>query len=77
MIPTTFSLCADLDMQTDDAWNVFVVEYGCSTQPWASLVCDTYNEGMVDLPLSFIVARQGDQIILIDTGFMGSAANHR
>lgn len=57
-------------MQTDDAWDVFVVEYGCSTQPWTSLVCDTYYEGMVDLPLSFIVACRGDRTILIDTGFI-------
>ncbi len=57
-------------MQANCTWNVFVVEYGCSRQPWTSLVCDTDGDGMVDLPLSFILARQGDRNVLIDTGFI-------
>ncbi len=51
-------------------WEVYVIEYACSHEPWVGLVSGMYNEGMVDLPFSFVLACQGDRNILVDTGFM-------
>lgn len=60
----------------NDRWEVFVLEYANSHEPWVGLVSGMYNEGMVDLPFSFALARQGDRRVLIDSGFMqqGDAA---
>jgi glyoxylase-like metal-dependent hydrolase (beta-lactamase superfamily II) len=52
-------------------WDVYVMEYARSKdQPWVNLVSGMYNEGVVDLPFSFIFAQRGDDRVLIDTGFM-------
>ena len=52
-------------------WDVYVLEYARSKdQPWVNLVSGMYNEGVVDLPFSFILARRGDRNVLVDTGFM-------
>jgi glyoxylase-like metal-dependent hydrolase (beta-lactamase superfamily II) len=58
-------------------WDVHIVEFARSKdQPVASLVHGTHDEGVVDLPFSFVLARRAGRIVLIDTGFMkeGSGA---
>jgi glyoxylase-like metal-dependent hydrolase (beta-lactamase superfamily II) len=52
-------------------WEVFVIEFARSkNQPWVDLVNGMYDDGPVDLPFSFILARHGDRNVLVDTGFM-------
>lgn len=52
-------------------WDVYVIEFARSkNQPWVDLISGMYDDGVVDLPFSFILARQGDRNVLIDTGFM-------
>jgi glyoxylase-like metal-dependent hydrolase (beta-lactamase superfamily II) len=52
-------------------WDVYVIEFARSkNQPWVDLVSGMYDDGVMDLPFSFILARQGDRNVLIDTGFM-------
>ena len=52
-------------------WDVFVLEYARSKQqPWVDLISGMYKDGVVDLPFSFVLARNGDRNVLIDTGFM-------
>lgn len=53
-----------------NTWDVYIIEYACSHEPWVGLVNGTHDDGMVDLPFSFILARQGERNVLIDTGFM-------
>jgi glyoxylase-like metal-dependent hydrolase (beta-lactamase superfamily II) len=54
-----------------DTWDIYVVEYARSkNQPWVDLISGMYDEGVMDLPFSFIFAQQGDRRVLIDTGFM-------
>jgi len=52
-------------------WDLFVLEYARShQQPWVDLVSGMYEDGRVDLPFSFMLARRQDRNVLIDTGFM-------
>lgn len=52
-------------------WDVYVMEYARSKdQPWVDLISGMYDDGVMDLPFSFILARRGDRNVLIDTGFM-------
>jgi glyoxylase-like metal-dependent hydrolase (beta-lactamase superfamily II) len=52
-------------------WDVYVMEYARSKdQPWVDLISGMYDDGVMDLPFSFIFARHGDRNVLIDTGFM-------
>src|ERR1700747_3790498 len=52
-------------------WDLFVLEYARGrNQPIASLIQGAYTEGTINVPFSFVVARSGDRIALIDTGFM-------
>ncbi len=52
-------------------WDVYVMEFARSrNQPWVDLISGMYQEGVMDLPFSFILARQGARNLLIDTGFM-------
>ena len=54
-----------------ETWDLFVIEYARShQQPWVDLVSGMYEDGRVDLPFSFMLARRGDRNVLIDTGFM-------
>ena len=57
-------------MNDNDRWEVFVLEYANSHEPWVGLVSGMYDAGMVDLPFSFVLARRGEQNVLIDSGFM-------
>jgi len=52
-------------------WDVHVLEFARSKdQPWVDLISGMYHDGVMDLPFSFVLARQGNRNILIDTGFM-------
>jgi glyoxylase-like metal-dependent hydrolase (beta-lactamase superfamily II) len=60
-------------MTTTEAagWAVHVIEFARSKdQPVASLIQGTHADGVVDLPFSFVLARNGDRTVLVDTGFM-------
>ena len=55
----------------DAIWDIFVMEYARSKdQPWVDLISGMYDDGRVDLPFSFVLARRGDRNVLVDTGFM-------
>lgn len=52
-------------------WDIYVLEYARSKdQPWVDLISGMYQDGVMDLPFSFILARRGDRNVLVDTGFM-------
>jgi glyoxylase-like metal-dependent hydrolase (beta-lactamase superfamily II) len=52
-------------------WDLYVLEYARSKdQPWVDLISGMYDDGLVDLPFSFMLARNGGRNVLIDTGFM-------
>lgn len=52
-------------------WEVHVVEYArAKDQPVASLVNGTHDEGVMDTPFAFVLARSGERTVLVDTGFM-------
>jgi glyoxylase-like metal-dependent hydrolase (beta-lactamase superfamily II) len=58
-------------MAEDAKWDVYVLEYARSKdQPWVDLISGMYDDGVMDLPFSFILARRGEKNVLIDTGFM-------
>ncbi|HLW92315.1 MAG TPA: N-acyl homoserine lactonase family protein [Roseiarcus sp.] len=58
-------------MQQGANWEVYVMEFARSkNQPWVDLISGMYHEGVMDLPFSFILARQDDKNVLVDTGFM-------
>ena len=52
-------------------WDVYVMEFARSKdQPWVDLISGMYNDGVMDLPFSFILAQRGERNVLVDTGFM-------
>lgn len=52
-------------------WELYVMEFARSkNQPWVDLISGMYQEGVMDLPFSFILARRGERNLLVDTGFM-------
>ena len=52
-------------------WEIHILEFARSKgQPWVDLISGMYDEGVMDLPFSFILARNGDRKVLVDTGFM-------
>lgn len=51
-------------------WEMYLLEYAHSHEPWVGLVSGMHGEGMVDLPYSFILLRQGGRNVLVDCGFM-------
>lgn len=52
-------------------WEVHVVEYARSKdQPLASLIWGALDDGALDLPFAFVVARRPGRVVLVDTGFM-------
>ena len=54
-----------------ETYDVFVIEYARSKdQPVASLLLGVYDRGTVDLPFSFVLAKNAHRTVLIDTGFM-------
>jgi glyoxylase-like metal-dependent hydrolase (beta-lactamase superfamily II) len=56
---------------TNTMWDVHVIEFARSKdQLVAGLVHGAHDGGIVDLPFSFILARNGQSVVLVDTGFM-------
>lgn len=52
-------------------WDVYVMEFARSkNQPWVDLISGMYQDGVMDLPFSFVLARREGRNLLIDTGFM-------
>ena len=52
-------------------WDVYVIEYArAKDQPVASLVVGTHDQGVMDTPFAFVLAKSEDRNVLIDTGFM-------
>jgi glyoxylase-like metal-dependent hydrolase (beta-lactamase superfamily II) len=52
-------------------WDVYVMEFARSKdQPWVDLISGMYDDGVMDLPFSFILAQRGERNVLVDTGFM-------
>lgn len=52
-------------------WDVFVIEYARSKdQPVDSLIQGAHEAGVIDLPFSFVLAKSGDRVVLVDCGFM-------
>ena len=56
-------------------YELFIIEYARSKhQPVASLLLGVYDRGEVDLPFSFVLARNAERAVLVDTGFMREGA---
>ena len=52
-------------------WDVHVIEFARSKdQPLVDLVNGANDAGVLDLPFGFVLARSGDRVVLIDTGFL-------
>lgn len=52
-------------------WEVYVIEFARSKdQPMSSLLLDMNATGVIDLPFAFVMARAGERVVLVDTGFM-------
>jgi glyoxylase-like metal-dependent hydrolase (beta-lactamase superfamily II) len=52
-------------------WEIFVLEYARSkNQPVATLIQGAYDQGTIDLPFAFVLARSGSRHVLVDCGFM-------
>jgi glyoxylase-like metal-dependent hydrolase (beta-lactamase superfamily II) len=52
-------------------WEIYVIEYARSRdQPVATLIQGAYDQGVIDLPFAFVLARSGEQNVLVDCGFM-------
>jgi glyoxylase-like metal-dependent hydrolase (beta-lactamase superfamily II) len=52
-------------------WDVHVIEFARSKdQLVAGLVQGAFDGGVIDLPFSFVLARRGERIVLVDSGFM-------
>jgi len=52
-------------------WDVYVIEFARSKdQPLDGLISGAHDDGVVDLPFSFVLAKRGDKVVLVDTGFM-------
>lgn len=58
---------------TDQAnlWEVYVLEYArAEKQPVVDLVNGAHDQGLMNTPFSFVLAKNGSRRVLIDTGFM-------
>jgi glyoxylase-like metal-dependent hydrolase (beta-lactamase superfamily II) len=52
-------------------WELYVLEYARSrNQPMASLIQGAFDEGVMNVPFAFVLARNGKRNVLIDSGFM-------
>ena len=64
-----------------DTGELYVIEYARSrNQPVASLIAGAFEDGTMEVPFSFVLARSGDRNVLLDCGFMndgGGAAFRR
>ncbi|MEZ5669556.1 MAG: N-acyl homoserine lactonase family protein [Alphaproteobacteria bacterium] len=56
---------------SDRTWELYVIEYArAHQQPVDSLVLGAHDDGAVDLPFTFVLARNGNRNVLIDSGHM-------
>jgi glyoxylase-like metal-dependent hydrolase (beta-lactamase superfamily II) len=54
-----------------DIWELYVVEYARSrNQPVATLIAGAFEDGTMEVPFSFVLARNGNRNVLLDCGFM-------
>lgn len=52
-------------------WDLYVIEFARSKdQPLDGLISGAHDDGVVDLPFSFVLAKRDDKVVLVDTGFM-------
>ncbi|MGN6548743.1 MAG: N-acyl homoserine lactonase family protein [Pararhizobium sp.] len=52
-------------------WDVYVLEYArAEKQPVVDLVNGAHDQGLMNTPFSFVLAKNGSRHVLIDTGFM-------
>jgi glyoxylase-like metal-dependent hydrolase (beta-lactamase superfamily II) len=52
-------------------WELYVIEYARSrNQPVASLINGAFADGNMEVPFSFVLARNGDRVALLDCGFI-------
>src|ERR1700677_1044647 len=52
-------------------WDFYVMEHARSkNQAWVDLVAGMYDEGVMDLPFSFVLLQREGRSALVDTGFM-------
>lgn len=52
-------------------WELYVLEYARSrNQPVASLIQGAFDEGVMNVPFAFVLAKNGKRNVLIDSGFM-------
>ena len=59
------------DRTSPQLWEIFVLEYARSeNQPVATLIQGAYDQGTIDLPFAFVLARSGERNVLVDCGFM-------
>ena len=58
-------------MAQSATWDFYVLEYARSkNQPWVDLVAGMYDDGVMDLPFSFVLLQRDGRNVLVDTGFM-------
>ena len=56
-------------------WELYVLEYARSrNQPVASLIQGAFDEGVMNVPFAFVLARNGTRNVLIDSGFMNKGS---
>ena len=61
-----------------NTWEVFVIEFARSKdQPLDGLISGAHDDGVVDLPFSFVLAKSGGKVVLVDTGFSAEALFER
>ena len=58
-------------MADGNTWELYVIEYARSrNQPVASLIAGAFADGTMEVPFSFVLAKNGDRNILLDCGFI-------
>jgi glyoxylase-like metal-dependent hydrolase (beta-lactamase superfamily II) len=58
-------------MADGNAWELYVIEYARSrNQPVASLIAGAFADGAMEVPFSFVLAKNGDRVVLLDCGFI-------
>jgi glyoxylase-like metal-dependent hydrolase (beta-lactamase superfamily II) len=60
-----------------EAYSLWLVEYGaCDTQPVSSVIYGKHNAGIMTLPFSYLVVKNGKRLIAVDTGYYDDAYGH-
>ena len=54
-------------MADGNTWELYVIEYARSSdQPVVDLIAGAYADGTMEVPFSFVLAQQGERIVLLD-----------